>query len=866
MPIEMLTDRDDKTAYEFVKRDSDAEGTSIGEECGIKEGKVRERCDDKVEVQIGRVMEGGSSQQERHVAESARKDKPDRSEKAMDKREVVKKVVSDKTDDGNALRNADAEKAVNKSLPDGRNGVHHMAVGALQDATEEKRSLALEGNVVKQEPVDNKEEHYNANSSPSRIMPMPDSDNTVMGDEMRLCVESEDVDDEIEVGREVCVKMVIKTPEKTENTLVERKRVRFSDAHDILGAATQRTGLFGIIRQRRQWQRRMDEGVFVQVERDEKGRQVVLDELQYLLDGIFDSKARKGARVMNTGLVTSSLKSLVELLLKKGKKGSEGEDGILLAILGRESQLLKKILNSLFEVLGRSRLVDVLVALVFVVVFRSTSQVLLMDECNMDVLLTGFFRNSGSCLQEDDAGRRKVAAANMRAEKEETRPRVRKRGRIHRRFEQAQERNGITSVNGLVIKAEIMDEGFKGFKNEAEGSAYLMGVSLSLLLEGQETARQWMRENRRLDRVVAVLYSAKKVLLAKGRLKEESNDEVKLQTSDLEDHVATSIVMNAAMKVLEYAMLDPVCRLRVARESSVDRIALDLIRRVTRLRGGIVAAETMLSSALRMCLNLLYDCREGSEKFVRLGGVQVVVDCLATEGCGAGLVEDVRAELESKECFDVRVLCLTVLAGMIYEHRKVREGFSKVHAWGIAEREGGSVGLILEMLKRVGIVDKTFGGGSLQRGEQVDAESEGPSSIQLDTKIIVGYFCLTVGTLVHNCDPNKMLLERLMPQQSMLGIASVLDEFLEFHQEIGATSVAMERMCEKITMGLLESAQGVKSEAVMRNSDLVSGDACKLKENEDVETEYDERRDEKRNRADEVDVERRENDCSPASG
>lgn len=608
------------------------------------------------------------------------------------------------------------------------------------------------------------------------------------------------------------------------------KRVRFSEPQESHRPV--KLGLLGFMRLKRNRSsisRTRDVAVVTSgpAGPDAKGRQVLLDELQYLLDGVFKSVEKKNRTSMTIQLVKSSLQALVELLLRKAKKPvsrpesqPETDCGVVLQILATQPQMLKKILTGLFGVLGISRLVDVLLSLVFVVIFRSTSHTLLLEESFVDLLIQGFLRNSGSSLSDEQGTQRKSGEAQSSTG---TQAGSRRRGKLSQRLSDSNKHTAfICSVNELVKEAGIKDENFKGFKNESDGSAYLMGVALGMLLEGQEKAREWMRENRRLDVVVAVLYSCEKVLLAKSKPRDSDGTWSKLEAKDIEEQCTISIVMGAAMRILEFATIDQTCQLRVATESNVGRVILDLVHLVTEVDGGVLAADSLVCHALRLSINLTHDCKHGTQQFVKLGGPQVIIDCIAQEGLSAGLIEGPEHEGPHEERFDVRVLCLALLASVLDEEDEVREGFSRLHACGIPKREGGAIILVLELLKNVGKKKKEKNKGKGTGDEMADLKTsdkvelstlhEGgdPSkacTAEMEHKITVGYLCLLVGALAHKCDLNREMIRGAMPEQSLLGVAAVLDEFLDFHHEVGVTSVAMDEMYKSIIATLVEEAQ-----------------------------------------------------------
>ncbi|CDF36315.1 unnamed protein product [Chondrus crispus] len=588
---------------------------------------------------------------------------------------------------------------------------------------------------------------------------------------------------------------------------------------------------------------------------DEKSRQVLLDELQYVLDGIFKYAGRKDKKPATVSLIKNSLQELTQLLLRKPNRPKADEDtqldddcGVVLQILATQPALLKSIVVGLFRILGMSRAVDLLVSLVFVIMFRSTVRILDVEENFLDSLIAGFLRNGAESLKQ-------VSVAGTESEHKHGRniskSEAQGRNAFGRRLsDNKKDEKFLAHVNEVIRKAGIKDEDFEGFNCEPDGSAHLMALALSLLLEGHDKAREWMRNNQRVHKVVAVLYSCQKALQGKSKQSSDSQEsDSQLQAEEFEEHVALSLVTASAMRVLEFSTLDQACRLRVATESRICRVILDFIASACALEGGVVSADPLICQALRLAINLAHDCKPGTQEFVKQGGPQVVLDCLASECIGAGLIEGSNPESESEEAFDVRVLCLAFLISILDKEDEVREGFKKLCARDVPEREGGAITLVLELLKNVGKkqIEKmeaknrektaTEEAAKIKRGLDRSSEDEVENGGAMEEKITTGYICLLLGALAHDCEGNKEFMKAALPQQSMLGVAAVLKEFLDFHHEVGVTSVAMDERYRSIISNLVKDAE-LSIPSLMQSSMDEDGDEeeCTVEDMEGVKS------------------------------
>lgn len=628
------------------------------------------------------------------------------------------------------------------------------------------------------------------------------------------------------------------------------KRVRFSEPSLPYRASERKLGFSGIVKMRRRKIRRhrtLDTDLAdVSVagagtnDSNKRERHLLLDELQYLLDGIFSNftNGNKKGQTPDNDVVASSLQALIRLLLKRPAKSpavreeNQDEDSaVVVQILAEQPDLLKKIVIRFCSALGKSKTADALLALVFVLIFRGTPKLTLISEHELDLLLNAFFRSSGSSLKYNERDGQKPAEEKKQTGKE---PQARRRGKLGRMLEQKKQKDdSLPQLLELMSASDIMEAGCTVFKTEADAAAHLMGTAISLLLRNESESRVWMRQNRRLDRVVAILYSCEKIMLSKPA--EDSNH----KSSPGIETGASWIVMEASLRVLEFAVLDPVCQRRLARESRVGSIIVDLLSTIKSIKTGPLESEWMICAALRLCINLCHGCEEASRQLVNSKGHEVVLSCLVKECLAAGLLQKHSTLLvpeDVEESFDVRVLCLAVLASTVNQEESVCNSFHEMHADSTPDPDRNAISLTLEILRTAELESKKEEGnqsgpdtetGTIRRTKttrEEEAERDRRAQFVMERKITIGYVCLLVGALACDSKPNRERIQGRLPGQSFLGIAAVLAEFLEFHHEVGVISGSMNRMYAEIIKKIVEPE---------------AGKACAV----DVATELDERND-----------------------
>lgn len=295
--------------------------------------------------------------------------------------------------------------------------------------------------------------------------------------------------------------------------------------------------------------------------------------------------------------------------------------------------------------------------------------------------------------------------------------------------------------------------------------------------------------------------------------------------------------------------------------------------------------ELVLADALRLCVNLTHECRVGLAQFVVSGGVGVVLDLMACPAVWprAGVPEVEKNPL--RETFDVRVLSIALLASVVAQDKNIGAAFQQFQPRGVVERDGGAVAFVLELLKVVGergpspgattssLVDArggdatgdveagaaaapevggnhgeasdedvmitgdcAAGGGTVPSAESGDSSpaEESVGGIGMDKRVMTGYLCLLLGALVAGSAENRTLVLSAMPDNSLIPIADVLDEFLMFHHELGVVSSSVDDMYASIIESLRRESRAPATDALAAvpdtdwlNSDIGLGDCVK---------------------------------------
>lgn len=750
---------------------------------------------------------------------------------------------------------------------------------------------------------------------------------------------------------------------------------------------------------------------------DKLRQQELVDELQYLLDGILkhdgssSSKSSKSKSSNDRGtnkLVVSSLHSLVRLFLRKdgrttgdasvggdggsaageaavvstrnallGSNGNNGggssahvlndicrERGVVIDMLSAQPELLSKIMKRLCTMLGKTSCIDALIALLFVIIFKSAGPTLLITENEVESLLNMFVKNCALCLKKEEMhGRNRGINKSGLAghdRKEDHQPsnssnNSRKRGIFARKNDETKDaKRSLETLNELVIIAGVIEEdassaggssggssygslndgGVDGpppFTNEAEGGAYLLGTGLALMIDSRTEVREWMRENRRLDRVVAAVYSSE-ALNSKweGQINTKGNDDFNSSKKGLEsskvlcarDRSGWRIVLGGSLRILQYAALDEVCKARLTAQTRIVAISVAVVKWMGGVRiGGGLDSEWVICNALKLCINLMRRSdEEGLSQFVKVGGVNIVLNCLVSESIASKFVyvstskvgndedknkisygEDIDVNdgeerkvgdtIECEESFDIRVLCLALLASAVDLDTGACEAFPSIRPKALNDKVD-ALTVALEILTRCGedVHQRVDNGGDgtgklrqIKDGEhdgmmmlmteeaqktrkegkdrEKDKERETsptPSSSSMDRKIMIGYVCLLIGALVRGNEKNRAILVERFSEDWLLRIAVVVQEFLDFHHDVGVQSASIDEMYEGIIMALKRGLIKDENKSIKDCVDVIKDEHNSIRDCVEVI------KDEKNNIKDCVDVikiDKRSKDC-----
>lgn len=634
------------------------------------------------------------------------------------------------------------------------------------------------------------------------------------------------------------------------------KRVRFTEPSQPLRTSGRNVRLLQLMRRRQQrCLRKVSDDKYQDVSvaaanmsgLDQRHLQLHLDELQYLLDGVFKHDITNKAGIK---LVMTSLHALVRLFLRiSGRRANrdvpfsdvllgENTDPVecspqqsdIIDLLVAQPQLFSKIVKQLCTTLGKSRSVDALIALLLVIIFRSAGSTLLVSQLELDLLLTVYLRTCATCFSKDgDSGHtREVVAKRERGKKQIA---SEKRGMFAMRSDKFEgQRQPIDVLNELIAAAGLIEEDMSNhgghvFSREVHATAYLLGTGLAIILSAIPDLRIWMRGNRRLDIVVAIVYSSEE--FAKRRDSHESS-------KPASHRMGWRVSIGSAMRVLQYAAYDEVCQLRIATETRVVAIAVDVLRRVNNIRIGCgLDGEWVVCNALKLCINLMRGSdADSSSQFVKVNGLNVVLDCLTSECAASKLLDRGRGSpgirnnendqgektgksFSNEISFDVRVLCLALLASAVNGDMKACMDFPFLKPSFIKDDDSGALSIALEILARSS--DERNNGAetellfsrdhSSEKKEQKaksacgSDEKENPVN-SMERKITIGYVCLLLGALVRRSSENRMLLTQRLSKDGLLRIAEVLLEFLEFHHEVGVVSASVDEMYQSIITAL----------------------------------------------------------------
>lgn len=608
--------------------------------------------------------------------------------------------------------------------------------------------------------------------------------------------------------------------------------------------------------------------------------QVLLDDLQYLLDGVFqyDASNKKDCK-----LVLSSLQSLIPLLRKgchgTGSKDLSSHESVIanggastidmddclsdvMEMLVAQPHLLSKIVTHLFKLLGNGPLIDAYVGLVLIIIFQSAGPMILISELEWKILISTYVQsckssirnNVRSCREKKQPGQKTDDSA---AEKSSGKPTA-----TTNDSEDDRTSNGV--LNRLMREAGVVafdspNAEIWTFDRSTDAATYIVGTVLAVLLSKVPRVRGWVREVKYLGHLIAVLYalssqSVMKEHLTQGGAENASN----LGTS-------WKIVVGGVFKVLECASLDSICQSRIVSQTKVFAVALRVVQWFRIGKSDGLDSEWVVCNALKASINLTRGCSGGATRFAECNGIGTVLDCLVRECMAAGLIgvdknsnEQVSgaisptthaAPVEGRSCeesFDIRVLCLVLLANVVAGEQSIKESLSEIKIESVPNMSGGALGIPVEILKHctakqdVEVSNKlgfepndgnTFdaideGTSEADRGiEKISdranvemtesnlfgSQKKNPSDVgddvktssrEMESKVTIGYLCLLIGVFAWRCDKNRAILEAMLPHNGLQRLAGVLQECQEFHQEVGINCASLDGVYAQIIHAL----------------------------------------------------------------
>lgn len=557
-----------------------------------------------------------------------------------------------------------------------------------------------------------------------------------------------------------------------------------------------------------------------------KNWQKHVDEIQYLFDGIFLQGHNKNLRTQTRGnlIITSSLKTFIEHTLKKPPQNSllidtDSLDNFspILQILHESPKLFQTVIRRLCRLFGNSRGMDALLALLMFILYDSSlkrpEMIKILGKAELDLLLAGFFRNCATSVQE---GKNKSSNRSLQLSSQDR--------------ASSRKLTGVNSkdvVNKLIAKLGIVQDRFGVFYSETDASSFLLGKVISKILERVDDSRMWMRENRRLDKVVALMYTCDGNFVESWKPMHYVASVVEEFDEDPQPY-SDWVVLGSCVKILDSAAVDSICQDRLVEETRVFSMNLKIIKAVLKLGFVEYANEWLLLNSLKLCINLLRLSRRAIYEFIQANGLQMIIDCLTIECRMSGILTEKNKKVEKKgfnfeeDSYDTRVLCIALLAIVVYQDVQAREEISTVASHVDGGDNIGALSVIQSIMFGVTATEKCEydSKGGMSMFQQVGHELSGSSQpwknkeredsrpkrqTLLEGRITMGYVSLLIGCLVRRSPKNRKLFEELLPKNSLQGMAVILDEFLAFHHDVGVDIRTMDKMFEDATMALVGS-------------------------------------------------------------
>jgi hypothetical protein len=577
----------------------------------------------------------------------------------------------------------------------------------------------------------------------------------------------------------------------------------------------------------------------------------LVDQLQYVLDGIFpaSSKAnRQGANGVSpvtendNALLFESLGELAALFLQMSpdpvvyelsRSTLAGVGGLQLSTPPRPDSMLRKlgakrgilstVVTRLLALRARSTPVALLVGTIMLVLARSDATESLFDKPEIAALVDAFFH-----ILPALAVAQMPAASN--AELQPHRParvglknQPRRRGRMARRFDsKPQEDTILPCVRALLLNRCGVDLAVvSSVTKDARGVALVFGLALAAVLETSERSQVVMADCRRVHKVTAILFEAQKLARVAVALSDPAESSSTL--------AVVAPVASVALRVLLQATRNEVCKTIAVNESRIMESALAVMAihqvkshdnvdngdrskkdspLVSTYPDRLAHDESAVTNALKLCINLTQQCPVGLKQFLARDGVPRVLDLL-----GSPLIRPRRRNGKNTadkccfdagvvtwtncETFDVRVAGIVLLSSIVEQDIGICSSFQHIFPRGVAECEGGALAFVLELLTEVGKESDEIIATGFEPNEDnesvvadisLDRKNELSKERALEQRVMAGYLCFLLGSLVKGCPANRTFATVALADQSLDSLADALDEFRAFQHELGVMS------------------------------------------------------------------------------
>lgn len=562
---------------------------------------------------------------------------------------------------------------------------------------------------------------------------------------------------------------------------------------------------------------------------EERSQRLLLDQFQYLLDGVFQKgKGKCSVSPSDNKLKVDSLLQMLRLLrqtptapLRPGASQLDTEDAdpVLLVCLRQQPLVLKTLVQNLLNLREFVQPIPLISMAILLVIVQGRGNAAYFAVPDVDTLVEVFFRFSGM-------------PSSQRVDQQRSTNGSRRRGWTPRSKDYSSKKeNALTVVKEMLSDEQLMSSlPLHPFTDEEQCTNVVAGYVLSKVLEQSEEARGAMMQNNSLGRVARVMYIAAHALSgfveqieAEQKLIAGGAKPSALYAKKIQKKNEARILTGVSMRIFESATLHDEVQKRLVKESKVTALTVKCMREILS-DDELYEAEGVACCAIRLCINLTQGGTLGLTQFLESDGVQVILDCLAREA-GVGVDEG----LYENRMFDVRVLCLALLSSIVDQSKEVREAFQDMAPSKTRVYEGGALAFILSLLKGYGNSSESAE-EDLYKDQRLQNRSGSAemaeNKLEMDKRVSTGYLCLVLGALVQNCRRNSTAIRRAVPGNCLLTLAGVIHEFLHFHHEIGLVSDNIDSMYDRIINALHEE------EVVLGNMDT-GGKDCEMEKDEE---------------------------------